>query len=72
MNEHDFRDPLKRKQAFYYMASKEKNRDRIAQAKFEEPPYYMRYLQSWTTRRESEDETEHLSARTDNESQGII
>jgi predicted secreted hydrolase len=73
INDYGYLDtPSKVRKAFHAMMSKAKNRDRIAQAKFEEPPYYMRYLQSWTTRRESEDETEHLSARTDNESQGII
>ena len=71
--EFDFRSPVKRKQAFYTMASKEKNRDVVAKAKFDEPPYYMWFLESWTTRREeSEDETEHLSDRTDTESQGFI
>lgn len=44
--------PAKVRKAFHSMMSRAKNRDRIAQAKFEEPPYYMRFLKSWTTRRE--------------------
>lgn len=65
--------PSRVRKAFHAMMSKAKNRDRIAQARFEEPPYYMRFLESWTTRREeSEDETEHLSAGTDTESQGFV
>jgi hypothetical protein len=44
--------PAKVRKAFHSMMSRAKNRDRIAQAKFEEPPYYMRFLDSWTTRKE--------------------
>ena len=54
MNEYDFRDPLKKKQAFYAMACKEVNRDIVAKAKFDEPPYHMRFLKNWTTKREGE------------------
>ena len=54
MNEYDFRDPIKKKQAFYAMACKEVNRDIVAKAKFEEPPYYMRFLKNWTTKREGD------------------
>ena len=54
--EFDFKSPVKRKQAFYSMASKEKNRDIVAKAKFDRPPFYMQYLESWTTGKEKEDE----------------
>lgn len=51
--------PAKVRKAFHAMMSKAVNRDRIAQAKFEEPPYYMRFLSSWTTKREEvENETD--------------
>ena len=52
--------PAKVRKAFHAMMSKSKNRDIIAKAKFEQPPYYMQFLASWTTRRE---EYEYVSDR---------
>ena len=55
LKDYGFDKPIDKKRAFYDMMSKAKNRDRVAQAKFEEPPYYMRFLESWTTKREEEE-----------------
>lgn len=47
---------MEKKKACYQMMSEEKNRDYLAKVRFEQPPYYMHFLESWTTNRKEEDE----------------
>lgn len=48
----EFDKPVKAKQAFYEMASRAEQVNRKAKLRFQRPPYYMYFLESWTTKRE--------------------
>lgn len=47
-----FNDPVKKKQAAYEMASRAELTNLRAKIWFDRPPFYMPYLESWTTRKE--------------------
>lgn len=53
----EFNDSLTKKQAFYAVASKESLVEHKAKIFYNRPPYYMKFLNSWTTRRERENES---------------
>ena len=52
----NFDKPIDRKKAFYRMLAKAKDRDIVAKARFDRPPYYMQFLSSWTTGKEKDNE----------------
>lgn len=53
----DFSDSLTKKKAFYLVASKEKLVEHKAKIEFNRPPYYMKFMNSWTTRKEVENDS---------------
>lgn len=48
----NFDDPLKKKQAAYEMASRAELTNYMAKIRFKRMPYYMQFLESWTTGKE--------------------
>lgn len=53
-----FNDPVKKKQAAYEMASRAELTNLRAKIWFDRPPFYMPYLESWTTGKEKEYESD--------------
>lgn len=54
----NFNDPINKKQAAYEMASRAELINIMAKVRFDRPPFYMRYLDSWTTGKEREYESD--------------
>lgn len=54
----NYDDPLKKKQAAYEMASRAELTNYMAKIRFKRMPYYMPFLESWTTGKEVDYESD--------------
>lgn len=53
-----FEDPIRKKQQAYEMASRAELTNYMAKIRFKRMPYYMPFLESWTTGREVDYESD--------------